>query len=114
MKLSERIVIKLPLDSLWTDSEELDAERIQYLGLSRIKELLRKGPVQFVIANVGDKLAWQELEKAYDFYKSNVKNHLIEDRDHIDLDRLKENFGYLASKWEIKSGNSLILLEVIH
>lgn len=30
MKLSERIVIKLPLDSLWTDSEELDAKRIQY------------------------------------------------------------------------------------
>ena len=114
MKLSDRIVRKLPLGSLWTDSEELNAERMHYLGISQIKELLRKGPVQFVIAIVGDKLAWQEPEKTYDFYKSNVKNHLIEDRDHIDLDRFKDNFAYLASRWEMKSGGTIILLEKFH
>lgn len=102
------------MDSLWNDQEELAAKRKEYLGTEQIKELLRKGPIQFVIANVGDKLTWIDIANTYKIYKSRIKERLIDDLNHIDLENFKDNIGYMASSWEINPGISIILLEVYH
>lgn len=56
MEPSQRIVTKLPLDSLWTVDAELHATHLQDLGAADIRELLGRGPVQFVVADVGEPL----------------------------------------------------------
>ena len=113
MELSKRIVIKFPLDSLWTEKEELDAKRIKYLDQNEISEVLKKGPIQFVIANLGDKLIWKQPEECYKVYKKDFKNNIIANADDIDISNFKDGFGYLASMWDNKSG-TIILLEVFH
>ena len=114
MDLSQKIVNKIPLDCLWTEKQLLGAKRIKYLNQDEVSEILKNGPIVFVIANVGDKLIWTDLGESYKIYKTEIKDFIISDIDKIDLDTLKYGFGYLASLWADPSENSIILLEKFH
>ena len=114
MELSKKIVNNIPLDYLWADKEILDIKREKYLGQIDIQTLLKNGPVQFVIANLGDKLNWLSIQDCYTFYKANLRDHIINNADPIDLGSLKDNFGYLASLWTSMSDDPIILLEMFH
>ena len=83
------------------------------MGAAQLKELLRKGPVQFVIANVGDKLSWVPIEKCFDFYKS-AKDHIIKDPNFILLNTFEGEYAYLASRWELENHSPIVLLEMFH
>jgi hypothetical protein len=61
MDLSNKIIKRMPLEEIWTDQKVLDANKKEYLVISKIGELLRDGPVQFVIAELGSKLQWLPL-----------------------------------------------------
>jgi len=65
MHYSQKIVTKLPLVELWTDTYLLDAKRREFLGRTEIKSALKSAPVQFVVANPGDKLIWVSIENCY-------------------------------------------------
>jgi hypothetical protein len=114
MDLSHKIVDKIPLDCLWTEDILLEAKRIKYLNQKEVSEILKNGPIRFVIANVGDKLIWTDLGESYKIYKTEIKDFIISDIDKIDLDTLTHGFGYLASLWADLSENSIILLEKFH
>jgi hypothetical protein len=114
MDLSHKIVNKIPLDCLWTESILLEAKRIKYLNQQEVSEILKNGPIRFVIANVGDKLIWTDLEKSFEIYKTGIKDVIISDIDKINLDSLTYGFGYLASLWAEPSKKSIILLEKFH
>jgi len=114
MDTSLRVVNTIPLTSIWLESELIDVKRGKYLGENDISELLKEGPIQFIIANVGDKLIWEPIENCYKIYKTNIKDHIISEVDNIDLSIFKDNFGYLASLWAGKSNTQIVLLEKIH
>jgi hypothetical protein len=114
MELSKKIVIKIPLDCLWTDKEILDVKRETYLDQNNIQALLKNGPLQFVVANLGDKLAWTPVEDCYKLYKTIIKDHLIDPTHPIYLKGLKDEWGYLASLWAGDTMLTIILLEMFH
>ena len=115
MNLSQKTVNKIPLDALWTEEQFLEAKRLKYLNQKEVSEILKNGPIRFVIANVGNKLIWTDLGESYKIYKTEIKDFIISDIDKIDLDTLTHGFGYLASLWADPSEkNSIVLLEKFH
>jgi hypothetical protein len=114
MNIIDKIVTKIPLETLWTEKEELDFKRHNYLNGEDLKELLKAGPVQFVIADVGQTLKWIPVEKSFESYKKDFKGHIVDDLEKIDLDKFKDNFGYIASVWNDKVDNEVVLLEHVH
>lgn len=114
MDLSKRIVKQIPLDALWTEDRELDVKRVKYLDSNEIAAILKNGPVRFIIANVGDKLLWQDLESCYQLYKNEIRSHLIPPNSAIDLDHFEGGYGYLASQWSDYLDVPIILMEKFH
>jgi hypothetical protein len=112
--LAQKIVTKLPLDELWNDREQFQARRGQWLSSDELTELLRLGPVQFVVADVGAKLRWVPLPDCYRFWKSEAKPHLAHPQSQIRLDDFPDSYCFLASRWEIDNSSSVVVLERSH
>jgi hypothetical protein len=110
----ERIVTFTPVQVLWTDDGELSADRGRWLDREAICELLRRGPVRFVVANVGDRLRWVPLAERFEFWKGHAAVHLS-DKERIHLDDFPDGMAYVASEW-LAVGNEppIVLLEVHH
>ena len=94
-----KVVTQLPLRGLWTDSSPVEAVRGRALSSEDVRQLLRDGPVQFVVVEVGLKPRWIELEECYRFWMDEVKLHLIHPGTSVRLEELPECYGYLASEW---------------
>lgn len=114
LQLSQKQVVKMPMDQLWTDAELLPAIRKENLITAQVRDLLRKGPIQFVIANCGDKLVWVPINTCYDFFKSELSTHLVDNPDYIYLDEYKGAYAYSASRWICPSFPVIVLLEKLH
>jgi hypothetical protein len=110
-----RIVTKLPLEHLWQGSTLEIGRRLCALTAGEITSILRVGPVQFVVADVGHKLRWIAPAECYEFWKSEVKPNLAIADSRMSLDSFPQAYCYMASAWEI-SGTSeqVILLERHH
>jgi hypothetical protein len=114
MKLSGKVVTKIPLETLWTNELEIPAKRKSYLTKNDIKQLLKQSKLQFVIADGGYKLNWIEINKCFDFWKSEVEKHLATDINKIYLDNFPDNYAYIASEWIGEIETPIVLLEKVH
>ena len=90
MDSAKRIVTTLPLQELWDDRGAIPAQKIRDLSRADIRELLRLGPVQFVVADLGEK-------PSSDIY----------------LDEMPHQYAYSASEWNFDEG-SVVILERFH
>jgi len=114
MNPGNRVVTAMPLQVLWTDDGELRAQRGRSLDREAIRELLRHGPVRFVIANVGERLRWVSLDDRFEFWKADVVPHLAES-DGIRLDDFPDSMAYVASEWlAAETEPPIVLLETHH
>jgi hypothetical protein len=114
MNRGDRVVTVMPLEVLWTDDGELPAKRGRILSREAIRDLLRTGPVRFVIANVGRPLRWISAEDRFEFWKADVVPHLAE-ADRIYLEEFPGGLAYVASEWlTAQSEPPIVLLEVHH
>lgn len=109
-----RIVTSIPVSVLWDDTGEIVAVRESYLTRSQIKDLLRVGPFQFVVADVGTPLHWIETDASFGFWRRIVEPHLSEPDNFISLDRFPGGLAYLASLWKRQEEPPIILLEAVH
>lgn len=114
MDNSKKIVTQYPLTNLWKDNENVSAKRKKYLTAEDIKEALKKYPVEFVVADVGEKLQWINCDKSFDFWKIELKPHLVDDINRIDLDNFPDNYAYVASEWTGEIEIPIVLLEKFH
>jgi len=114
MDNDKKLVTQIPLTRLWKDEEDVVAKRSRYLTTENIKQVLKEFPVEFVIADIGCKLQWIGLDASFDFWKTELRSHLINDRDNIDLDQFPDNYAYVASQWFGECQNMIILLEKHH
>ena len=114
MDYSIKIVNEIPIKNLWNDSEEIYATRTKILNQLEIQEILKKYPVEFVVANIGEKLKWIDVNKCYDFWKLEPKNKIINNPNKIELTEFKNHYGYLASEWVGEIQTPIILLEKYH
>jgi hypothetical protein len=109
-----QIVTRLPLSELWRDQQVLPARRKGHLTRDDVRDLHRIGPIQFVIANIGDPLRWVPLEDCYKFFKSEISEHLVDNPDAIFLDEFKNNFAYCAIRWDCPDYPAIVVLEKFH
>ena len=109
-----RRIVRLPLDELWDDSGVVAGSRGPYIGAERIRELLRNGPVQFVEAAYGE-LRWIPLEERFEFWKTHLRERVVETPERFSLDDYPGGFCYLISRWEVAARPYPVLLaEMCH
>lgn len=114
MNPGDRVVTVMPLQVLWTDEGELAAQRGRRLDREAIRELLRKGPVRFVVASIDERLRWVSLDDRFGFWKADVAPHLAE-TDRIHLDDFPDSMAYVASEWlAAENEPPIVLLETHH
>lgn len=70
MENDKKIVTQIPLSSLWTDIENINATRQKQLTAKEIQEILKTKPVEFVVANIGEKLLWITEDNTFEFWKT--------------------------------------------
>ncbi len=114
MDISLKVVTEIPLVELWTHEGFIEARRERYLVKNELKEMLKQSPVEFVIANVGDKLTWIPVGKCYENWTSKIKAQVTNDLDRFELEEFPSNFIYVASEWTGKIQTPIILLEKHH
>jgi hypothetical protein len=108
------LVTKLPLQELWDKHGVIKAERLRPLSTADMRELLRGGPVIFVIADVGRKLYWVPEDRCFYMWKKEVQPHLSQPDKRVALEEFPDDYCYFASEWSINGGPRYVLLERHH
>ena len=103
-----------PLKKLWTEQEkEVNARRGRDMTTTDIQDALRVGPVQFVVANVGETLRWIPMSECFQFWKSIKAN--IANENAFYLEDFPGEFAYSVTEWNDEDSNQqIILLEMHH
>jgi DNA-binding helix-hairpin-helix protein with protein kinase domain len=114
MKLEQRIVTKIPLEELWTETENLPHQRREYLTERQVQDLLLQGNVAIVIASCGLKPSWIMPQSAFSKFKNEIKGHIVNDFDRIVLEEYEDEWCYLASLWTDTQDRKVLLLETLH
>ena len=105
------VTTRLPLPNLQTPRG--DAVRAGDAGVATIRALLRRGPVRFVIADVGVPLRWVDEADCYDEWKREIKAHVSDPAHPIDLENYPGEFAYTASVWD-DGGHPIVVLSKHH
>ncbi|MEM1043313.1 MAG: hypothetical protein AAGI91_11875 [Bacteroidota bacterium] len=111
-----RQVTRTPLPEVWTEAGEVVAtEREADLSEATLRELLRLGSVQFVVANVGAPLRWVPGSETFEFWKSEVRPHLADpSEDGHHLGDFPDSYFYYPTRWRWSGAASLVVLEMHH
>ena len=107
-------IVKIPIHTLWDAAGTLSLTRQRNVGREQVAELLRRGAVRFVVANVGDPLKWIPPEDQFAFWKGEVRPHLVEPEDNVVLEELPGEYGYFATEWGGDGAMPTVLLEMVH
>jgi len=94
-----KVVMQLPLTELWRDNGFVTTSRIRFLTAEDISSLLRAGPVQFVVADVGSPARWVPLGECYEFWKAELKARLAAPESQASSDNFPDGCFYFASQW---------------
>lgn len=114
MKRSQNHVVTMPIEALWDESGETISERVGPLTSSGIADLLRTGPVRFVVADVGRPLQWIAPNRCFEFWKEGLKHNVCEDGKKRPLDTYPGSYCFLASLWRDTTAGAVVLLEKHH
>src|SRR5438552_1682533 len=113
MQASQRIVTELPLRELWDDSGPVAARRSRDLSAADLRELLRQGPLRFVVANVGAKPKWIAQSDCFKFWKREVQPRLAEPDQRVVLEDFPDEYCYFGAEWEA-DGPPIVVLQLCH
>lgn len=109
----QRIVMYLPLRELWDDAGSVSATRGRDLTAADIRELLRAGPVRFVVASVAEPLRWVPIGECFRFWKAEVQSR-VAGSEGARLEDYPGCYCYFASEWAVRDGAPVVLLSVAH
>ena len=115
MRSEQRIVVRLPLIELWDAAGSLSVTRGRSVGRTQISELLRRGAVRFVLADVGRPPQWVSVEDCFRFWKEEVKPRLVEPTaaERIRLEEYPGEYCFVATEWGAET-LPLVVLEIYH
>ncbi len=115
MTPQQRIVGQTPMEHLWDSDGDMSASRGNDLGTFEIRDLLRRGNLQFVAAEVGTFLKWIPLEETLEFWRDEVRLHIAEpNAGGFVLEDYPNEYAYRASLWQSANDCPIVLLEVHH
>lgn len=101
------------MTELWDDDGTLNGERIRNLTRNDLAELLRSGPVQFLLADPGLNLRWIPTAQTFEFWKT-LRAQIALPGKPIYREQFPNETAYIASEWRGRTGECLILLEKYH
>ena len=108
---NHRTVRRTPLDALWDNEGIVSSSRLRPLQDDDIRELLRNGPVRFVVIQVGLKPEWIPLDHCFRFRKEQVQSRLLPRA--VYTDQIPELGGYWAEEWRPANGPPIVALELV-
>lgn len=114
MSSNQKRVSNLPAEEIWAGHRLVSTIKVRDLNASDLVELLRAGPVRFVIAEVGKPYQWIPNNEGYDFWKDEVKSHLADPESELALEDLPDEYCYFASEWKTYEGEMIVLLSKAH
>lgn len=109
----QRVVTRLPLAELWDDAGPVAAAPARDLTADGIHELLRAGPVRFVVADVGRPLRWVPAAECFRFWKGEVQPR-VTDPGGAFLEDFPGGYCYFAAEWGPIEGPPVVVLAVAH
>src|SRR5688572_14163681 len=98
--MSERpheMITRLPLTRLPAPFDT--ATPVRDLRATDIRDLLRAGPLRFLVARVGSSLRLVPDAEHFDFWKTDVQPHLADPDARVRLEEFEGGYCYLASQW---------------
>ena len=116
MRPDQRVVVSLPLTEIWDSTGPIAATRGRQLSTDDITQLLRAGPIQFVVADSGP-LRWIPTDAVYDFWKRDAKHHILPPGHSAALEEFPGEYFYVATEWvraAARPAEPLVVLERHH
>jgi hypothetical protein len=113
MDIAKKVVTRLPLEELWNEKGNLNAQRVVTgLNAADVREMIKAGAT-FVVADVGKPPHWIDPAHRFEFWKTEVKPRLA-DSGQAFLEQYPGGYCYFASKWRLSDEISLIVIERHH
>ncbi len=113
MDAALKIVTQLPLRELWRDDGFTTTSRLRSLFGDDIRSLLKSGPIQFVVVDVGASPRWVQLAECFRFWKNEARPHLATKSRNV-LDEFPGGYCYFASEWLSGAEYPIVVLEKHH
>ena len=111
-RMAEPVISRLPLSQL--PPPFAAAKRLRDLSATEVRELLRAGPVRFLVAAVLAPFRVVPERDCYDFWKSEAQPHLVTDpTEGAALEDFPGGYCYFASEWT-DGGSPIVLLSAAH
>ena len=114
MQPFQRVITAMPLHELWDERGPVAASRARDLSADDLRELLRRGTLRFVVADVGFRPQWLSERTCFAFWKSEVQPHLAVPGVPVMLHDFPGEYCYFASEWTPGFGSPVVLLEKAH
>jgi hypothetical protein len=114
MRPEQRIVTVTPIHELWDSRGTVSATRSRDLVAHELRELLRRGPLRFVVIDIGSRPRWIPEADCLTFGTAEVQSHLAAPTMSARLDDFPDGYCYFASEWSPTSGSPIVVLEKAH
>jgi hypothetical protein len=111
-----RVVTSWPVRELWNETGTVQARMLRdELSEADVKQMLRSGPVQFVLAEGGAPLQWVALDDRFDFWKQTVQPRLTQwgPGSGVYNDDFPGGF-VIASLWEVEGSGLPVVLATVY
>jgi hypothetical protein len=106
-------VTRLPLEGLFTEAGPLKGQRLRDMGLSDLRERIRRG-ARLVVAEVGRPLSWVPEERTFDVWKEELRARIMEPGTSVRLEDFPGEYCFRASEWTLEDGSAVIVFERMH
>lgn len=114
MRPDQRIYSGGHIDALWDSNGTLPLTCQGDIGAEQLADLLRHGPVRFVVPSVGEPLRWVSIESRFTFWKEEVKPRLVEPGGEAILENFPGESCYFATLWTGEEQIPVVLLDEFH
>ena len=109
------IVQQLPLTELRRNGIPTGAQPVGELNERDIRELLRAGPPNFAIANVGQPLLWYEGPECFRVWKEELRGRIVPAAaQRFRLEDFPGGHCYIAIEWRHPSGQITVVFAMHH
>ncbi len=110
-----RLVVRIPLEQLWTTTGPTAHVCLRHLSPNEVESLLKVDPdLRLVEARIAEELRWYPRGD-YRFWRDKARDHAADSEKPHSLDEFPDSMLYFVSEWlEDGSQDRVLLFEQYH